>query len=157
MLQWISDILFSPIGVTAIGFIFGWAGRMLAVHLLSRVGTEWLRLLLSRAWTEVSSVFLDVHKAYTLEMMRAKADGVVTDEEREHAKQVALDAAKKHLGWKLLAAHVVKILTGASLGSVLEAKADEALAEAEKAGADAVAEKPPSGVAGVIGEPEDVP
>ena len=45
------------------------------------------------------------------------------------------------------------------LGALLPAASDPAVvvAEAEKAGADAVAAKPSTGVSGVLGEPKDVP
>jgi len=80
MVNWILDLLFSPAGYMAMGAATGWLGRMIVVHLLSRVGNEFLRALLGRAWEEARLVLDDAYKAYTLQMMRAKADGTVVDE-----------------------------------------------------------------------------
>jgi len=156
MVNWILDLLFSPAGYMAMGAATGWLGRMIVVHLLSRVGNEFLRALLGRAWEEARLVLDDAYKAYTLQMMRAKADGTVTEDERAEAKKLALDAAKQHLGWRMLVGHLIKILTGASASAWLEKKAEEQIAEAEAAGKEAVEANPPSGAAGVTGSPIEV-
>lgn len=156
MVNWILDLLFSPAGYMAMGAATGWLGRVIVVHVLSRVGNEFLRALLGRAWEESRLVLDDVYKTYTLEMSRAKADGTVTEDECAEAKQRAIAAAKAHLGWRMLVGHLVKILTGASASAWLEKKAEEQIAEAEAAGKEAVEAAPPAGAAGVTGAPIEV-
>jgi hypothetical protein len=106
--DWIIDLVSSP--QFAGGVASGWVGRVIAVHLISRIKSDTIRKLFGRTWAEARSVFDDSYNAFVLEMVKAKSDGVVTDEERDMAKKAALAAAKKHLGWRMLVAHALKIL-----------------------------------------------
>ena len=107
-MDWLLDLATSP--QFAGGVVSGWVTRMVMVHLLARVDNDVLRKLLGRAWVEARSVFDDTYNAFVVEMAKAKADGVVTDEERAAAKSAAWKAAKKHIGWRMLAVHGLKIL-----------------------------------------------
>jgi hypothetical protein len=127
MLHWIEELLFSPMGYAGMGVVLGWGGRALLVHVLSRFSSPLLRGVLSRVWDELRVVAEEAAAAYTAELSRGKADGVLTDEERKAARHAAYLALKKHVGLKAGLGHLVKIATGSGLDKWLKAKVEETL------------------------------
>lgn len=105
------DFLSSPTGVVVLHWLvgasaFGWLlGKLLARYISNKT----LRDLLTRLGWEVRAVVLEVHQTWAEDIKKGKADGKLTEEEKAHAKALALSKLKENLGKKGIA-RLAKVL-----------------------------------------------
>src|SRR5690606_7267735 len=69
-----------------------------------KVGNEYVRGVLERAWQEVKAAVAEVAQVYADALKAANKDGKLTDREKAEAKNLAIEVAKSNLGKKGLAA-----------------------------------------------------
>ena len=79
------------------------AGILGTRYLWSKISIDWARGVAQRAYSELIDAVLEVWQTYVSEIIKDRADGTLTDEEKAEAKQRALDIAKSNLGAKGLA------------------------------------------------------
>lgn len=92
----LADLL-SKYGAT---FIAAAATALGGVVARSFLNQAWLRGLLERMIVEAKNAVLEVQQTYVDEVLRAKADGVLTKEEAVHARNIAILALKSNIGPK---------------------------------------------------------
>ena len=118
------------------------AGILGTRYLWGKITTDWARGIAQRAYNEVVDAVLEVWQTYVSEIVKDRADGVLTDAEKAEAKQRALDIAKSNLGPKGLARLARALgfgsLTGtdtAQTSSWIGSKVETAVASLKNAGA----------------------
>lgn len=69
-------------------------------YVWGKLATGTTRAIVQRAYAEVVDAVLEVWQTYVSDLRKARADGVLTDEERATAKARALAVARQNLGAK---------------------------------------------------------
>lgn len=102
---------------------------------VSSVRNEYAKGVIQRAFTEVKSAVLAVHQTYVSEISIARADGKLTEAEKDLAKDMAVNEVKAYLGWRgLKALGRVLGLDASMLDSWLDGKVETAVAELKAGG-----------------------
>jgi hypothetical protein len=129
-MEWVTTVLFSSLGAKLVGYVLAGGGLVYLVNaFIKGRGYPWD--VVRRAMFEVGSAVYEVYQVYTSDILKGRADGNLTQEEKDHAFQLALATAKSNLGAKGLK-RLLKVLGLEStaeldkwLGTQIEAKVAE--------------------------------
>jgi hypothetical protein len=121
--------LLSPVILAGLG----WVSSKLAKWIGEKTKNEMVAGMLIRLNETVFTAVKEVQQVYVAAIKEAKKDGKLTDEEKAHAKQVALDKIKEYWGKKGLAqaakvigldeSGIVKMIEGKIESAVHDVKA----------------------------------
>lgn len=87
-------------GYAVLSWVLAIVGTLLTRYVWRRIGNDYARGVVSRAYEEVRSAVLEVAQTYTSELKAGRADGRLTESEKTEAKQRAIARAKSNIGRK---------------------------------------------------------
>ena len=119
------DILVSA--DTAIAWAATAVVGLIGKFLVDKIKSEKVRLYVGRALDEVYDAVAEVYQVYVAELKEAKADGKLTQEEKDKAKHMAVETAKANIGAKGLA-RLARVLGIDSIDQWLESKVEATIA-----------------------------
>jgi len=91
---------FAEYGVQALSWVLVALGGLLAKYLWNKIKSDWARGVVSRAYEEIKGAVMEVAQSYADDIKAKNADGKLTQEERDEAKELALKIAKENIGTK---------------------------------------------------------
>lgn len=132
-MDWLFEMLFSSLGMKGVAYVLvgGGLGYLVNAFLKGR-GYQWD--VLRRAIFEAGAVVYEVYQVYTSEILKGRADGKLTPEEKTIAKDLAMDKLKSNLG-KAGLARLARVLglKGDALDGWLGNKVEAAVLELKSA------------------------
>lgn len=76
---------------------------LVSKYIVTLTSNKWAQGVIQRAYKEIEEAVVEVMQTYVAELKKANADGVLTDQEKAIAKQMALAVFRDNLGSKGLA------------------------------------------------------
>jgi len=134
--------LFGDHGPTVLAWLLALLTGVLVRYVWVKVGNEYVRGVLERAWQEVKAAVAEVAQVYADALKAANKDGKLTDREKAEAKNLAIEVAKSNLGKKGLAALARILGAGDAVEKWLGNKVEAAVKSLKPATASALPPQP---------------
>lgn len=106
-------------------------GGLIARHVATLTKKVWAQGIISRAWAEIRDAVEEVSQVYVDAIRKARADGKLTEEEKEEAKRMAIESFKSNFGGEEALKRLARALGIADAMSWVESKLEVAVKDAK--------------------------
>lgn len=114
-------------GPKVLMYVLALLAGLVTKYVVTLTKNRWAQGVIQRAYKEIEEAVIEVMQTYVAELKKANADGMLTPEEKQHAKELALSVFKENFGGSAALARLARALGLSDVTSWVESKLEGAV------------------------------